>query len=215
MLYLSRSEGPIQVTPFIEELARSLVEGVPSPLERLKRFWRFFFERMKVGYVHHDFDADDPLRSMLELEWADCYAGSALLVGLCRAVGIPARLVSGVLVYPTAPGTHYWLEAWIQDGWFPLDLACWNLSMGDLADERWSMRFFGRLDHRITLEHHPSRRIASIGCEFPRRWYRVERPSARGTEIAYYDQATERLAYSDVITVKDWQPIPDGEGRGA
>ena len=57
----------------------------------------------------------------------DCSEYSVLLAALCRAVGIPARIVFG-LVYIGAPeaggpafGYHFWTQAWIGNRWVGLD----------------------------------------------------------------------------------------------
>lgn len=51
-----------------------------------------------------------PLDRVLNVGWCDCQAGAALLAALCGARQIPARLASGYLLYPAAPGFPTWLE---------------------------------------------------------------------------------------------------------
>ncbi|CAN5604910.1 hypothetical protein BH11PLA2_BH11PLA2_06210 [soil metagenome] len=56
----------------------------------------------------------------------DCTEYSMLSVGLCRANGIPARTVLG-LVYADVPNSkpvlayHMWFEAWLDGRWVPFD----------------------------------------------------------------------------------------------
>src|SRR5262249_39027445 len=46
---------------------------------------------------------------------------SRLLVALCRNRGIPARLVSGlVLTRDQSQTLHYWAEAWVNNSWLPM-----------------------------------------------------------------------------------------------
>ena len=55
----------------------------------------------------------------------DCGPHTILTIALCRAVGIPARMIGGVLYSSTLGGSfgqHYWTEVWMgEDGWIPLD----------------------------------------------------------------------------------------------
>src|SRR5262249_4523535 len=118
-LFTRRSEGLIQVTEPIARVAESLSHGARNAWEAINAFWRFFFEHMKVGYIHHDeLDRADPLSSLVRRGWSDCYTSAALLAALCRARGIPARLVDGLLLYPSVPSDHFWLEVLLPPyGW--------------------------------------------------------------------------------------------------
>lgn len=67
----------------------------------------------------------------------DCTEHAVLLAALCRARGIPSRVVIG-LVYHRASGGfafHMWTEAWITDRWIPLDatLGLGGIGAGHLA----------------------------------------------------------------------------------
>jgi hypothetical protein len=62
----------------------------------------------------------------------DCTEHAVLLAAMCRARGIPSRLVVG-LVYVTAPssfGGHMWTEVFIRGLWVPLDA---TLGKGGIA----------------------------------------------------------------------------------
>ena len=51
----------------------------------------------------------------------DALAQSRLLVALCRNRGVPARLVTGLLLGKSTEQTaHTWVEAWVGDYWMPL-----------------------------------------------------------------------------------------------
>ena len=103
---------------------------------------------MSSGRIHHDeLDPDDPLGSIAGRGWFDCLAGSSLLAGLCRARGIPARVVNGFTLYEMIPSNHFWTEVLLPPfGWVPFDLGSWELAAGDRDDRRWSEHYFGRLD---------------------------------------------------------------------
>ena len=54
------------------------------------------------------------------------------MAALCRARGIPARVVVGLVYVPSKNGFgfHMWNEAWTDKGWLPLDA---TLSDGRVA----------------------------------------------------------------------------------
>jgi hypothetical protein len=87
---------------------------------------------------------------LLDSGWGDCQLVSALFASMCRARGIPARILGGFYLYRTFSTNHYWAEAWIDgQGWMPFDFSCWDLSRGG-QDPAWRDYFFGRLDCRLT-----------------------------------------------------------------
>jgi hypothetical protein len=57
----------------------------------------------------------------------DCSEHAVLAAAMCRAVGIPARIVCGVvytdsfLSKQSIFGGHMWAEVWLGDGWYGLD----------------------------------------------------------------------------------------------
>jgi hypothetical protein len=53
----------------------------------------------------------------------DCWEHSVFLAALCRAAGVPARLVNGVHFpgYPRAFGLHFWVEVYIGGRWLGLE----------------------------------------------------------------------------------------------
>ena len=51
----------------------------------------------------------------------DCTEHAVLLAALCRAAGIPARVVMGVEYLYGIWGGHAWNEVWIEGEWYPLD----------------------------------------------------------------------------------------------
>jgi hypothetical protein len=50
----------------------------------------------------------------------DALEHAVVLAGLCRAVGIPSRLVGGLLISSKVAHSHVWTEVW-AGGWMPLD----------------------------------------------------------------------------------------------
>jgi transglutaminase-like putative cysteine protease len=204
--YLRPHEGFIRVTPYVESLAAQLAAN-HEPLDVLARFWEFFFEKLQIGRVHHDeLDAEDPLRSAIELGWSDCFIASSLMAALCRARGMPARLVHGLTLYPEKPGNHYWVEVWVPPhGWFPMDFASVGLAANDINDPRWARYFFGTLNYRLKLARLPLERYAPVGVRYPAAWTLVESPCDGGVEHTVCDRETLALIYRDRLRVT-WLP---------
>jgi hypothetical protein len=185
-LYTRPGEGLVQVSDRIAALAATLT-GKQGPWEALHVFWAFFFERLKLGNLHPDALAlDDPLGSVLDQPFVDCYAGSALIVGLCRARGIPARMVGGLCLDVDAPTNHFWAEVLLPPyGWFPIDLMSWELAAGDLGQTEWSRHFYGNLDYRLKSECLPRIFVGPVGVKLPPAWYVLTHREAEVTEMDY------------------------------
>jgi transglutaminase-like putative cysteine protease len=65
----------------------------------------------------------------MESRQGDCTEHAVLTAALCRAVGIPAEVVSGVAYVEQFMGTtqsfggHAWARAWVSGQWIGLDAA--------------------------------------------------------------------------------------------
>jgi hypothetical protein len=79
-------------------------------------------------------DVEKPLQTakwVIRFGEGDSAAHSVMLVGLARALGLPARAVGGVVFAEEVPGRsgrnlfckHVWNEVWIAGQWYPLDAA--------------------------------------------------------------------------------------------
>lgn len=108
----------------IIELAEHAVGGTKDAAEAVKRIEAFVSEyienrSLSVGYA----SAAEVAASRV----GDCSEFAVLMASMCRGVGIPARIVSG-LVYVEAFagrenmfGGHAWVEAYVGDRWIGLD----------------------------------------------------------------------------------------------
>jgi transglutaminase-like putative cysteine protease len=200
-LYTRPVEGMIRVSERIARLAGELA-GARNAWDALEEFWRFFFARMKLGYIHPEaFSQEDPVGALTDGSWVDCMAGCALLVSLCRARGIPARMVGGLCLDVDAPGHHYWFEVLLPPhGWFPVDLMSWDLALGDLDDREWSRHLFGRLDYRMKTECLPRTFTGHAGVSRPLSWYMVHTRQGSTSQVAHY-ALPEELIFRDLIRV--------------
>jgi transglutaminase-like putative cysteine protease len=145
--------------------------------------------RMKVGFVHYDeLDPADPLATVIARGWCDCHTGSALFAALARARGIPARIVTGAVLYPVAPSQHSWLEVMLpSQGWLPVDIFGAFLAARRQDDPEWNGRFLGHLDPRLTTQRLPTTFTGAVGVAVPDAWYILQRLAHRheggGTEL--------------------------------
>jgi transglutaminase-like putative cysteine protease len=203
-LYTRPFEGLIQVTAPIARLAESIAGKSTNAWGALQAFWRFFFEKLKLGNIHPDeLSPVDPLAGLLAGSWVDCFAGNSLLVALCRARGIPARLVGGVFLDPEGPNSHYWSEVLLPPyGWFPIDLMSWELACGDFGQTEWSHHFFGHMDYRMKTECLPRTFVGQFGAPRPAAWYILMTRDGDTTEVAHYG-LPQVLLYRDRLQVID------------
>jgi hypothetical protein len=108
----------------IIELAKRAVGGTEDAAEAVKRIESFVSEyvenrNLSVGYAS--------AAEVAASRQGDCSEFAVLTASMCRAVGIPARIVSG-LVYvedfagrKNVFGGHAWVEAYVGDRWIGLD----------------------------------------------------------------------------------------------
>ncbi|MBK8267605.1 MAG: transglutaminase domain-containing protein [Planctomycetes bacterium] len=113
----------------IRRIARRAVRGKKSPADKADALRRLVTEyitdkNMDVGFA----TASDVVRNRC----GDCTEHGVLLAAVCRASGIPARGVSGIIEVPSgyihekdgnAFGYHMWTQAYIGGEWIDIDAA--------------------------------------------------------------------------------------------
>jgi hypothetical protein len=200
-IYLRPREGLIRTTPRVLALARTLAGLASAPRNSVWSFWNYMLDELSSGPVHYDqVDARAPGDWVLESGWHDCQLGSALFVSLCRARGIPARIISGHFLYRLAPTPHYWAEAWVDGrGWLPFDLSCWDLSAGG-RDQKWRDHFAGSIDYRMVTQCFPKSFTGSMSVHLPAAWHMLQARCGRGAEVSMIG-LDGRLSYRDRISV--------------
>jgi hypothetical protein len=102
----------------VSELARRLTDGVSRPRDQVETLYRHVAEE-----VGNEPDLGTTTTSALDCLRAgtgDAGGKARLLVALCRNRGIPARLVTGVVLQRGADQpAHVWAEARVDDHWLP------------------------------------------------------------------------------------------------
>lgn len=112
----------------IRRLTRRTVRDLSAPAEKSDALRKFVTEyitdkNMTVGFA----TASDVVRNRS----GDCTEHAVLLAAMCRAAGIPARGVSGIVEVPagylgtenSAFGYHMWTQVYIGDQWLDIDAA--------------------------------------------------------------------------------------------
>ena len=195
-------EGEIRVTPRLAALAERLGGGLPDR-DAVAAFWRHLMDSFCSGVVRYDdFAPAAALDWVLDHRWYDCRLGAALLVTLCRARGVAARLVDGYFLYDLYPTRHYWAEVWLaDDGWRPMDVFAWDLSAGG-EDAAWRDRFFLGLEPRLVLQRPPRRVTGPSSIGFPPSWQMVESPASPGVDISFTDVIDGSLIMRDHVAIR-------------
>ncbi|MES2999263.1 MAG: transglutaminase-like domain-containing protein [Pseudomonadota bacterium] len=197
-LYTRPGEGFIQVDATIREVAALQGADPSDPAQVLGLLFGLVARAVHFGLVQYgDFDKTNPSARAWTSGWADCQQGAALFCALCRARGIPARLVGGHFLYAARCSPHFWAEAWIEGrGWLPYDFMEATLTAGG-RDPAWNGVFQGVLDYRMKVQVFPLVFTGTGSIRFPRWWHMVSRVVPQGVEVTYEDALTGALIYRD------------------
>jgi hypothetical protein len=202
-IYLRPAEGLVRVSPRVQALADSLAGPADEPWETLRSFWNYLIDGFCFGVLHYDqIHAATACEWVLDHGWCDCQVGSALLVSLCRARGIPARIVGGHNLHRLSPMNHFWAEAWINGrGWMPCDLASWNLSRGG-RDPVWRDHFFGKIDYRMPTQILPRAFTGPMSVRFPPAWHMIQTGIDGGGGSMEFLKLDGSLIHEDRVILK-------------
>jgi len=147
---LRKDEKHMEVTPKFQKIADELAGNEQNPVVQARRFFDFVIEKSE----HYSKSSPTP-KGLCLGDANECLAGTgdcctdqhALFIALCRARGIPCRLMYGSRLKPENagkehdPGYRCWPVFFAPDlGWVPLDISSADTG-GDRAGE-----WFGGLD---------------------------------------------------------------------
>lgn len=146
-----RDERLMEVTPEIQKIANELASWETNPVNQARAFYKYVIQKSE------HYSKFGPMPKGLCLGSAkECMSGTgdcctdqhALFIALCRAKGIPCRLMFGSRLKPENegkdhdPGYRCWPTFFAPGlGWVPLDV-----SSGDTASAEKAMDWFGGLD---------------------------------------------------------------------
>jgi hypothetical protein len=122
--------------------AQEQTRGASTTREKVHRLVRFVHDHVKEKNLDRGYA---PATATLESRAGDCTEHSVLLSALLRALGVPTRLVDGVVVDGGRAGYHEWVEVQIDDegfvpadptfGEFPASVARLKLAEGSSSPE--------------------------------------------------------------------------------
>ena len=207
-LYTRPAEGIVKISPRIRALADELAGDERDPLEIVRRYLDHLVDTGHLGVVHYDeLDPAAPTDWVLDAGWFDCQMGAGLVVAMCRARGMPARLVSGLQLSP-APSGHYWFEVWIDGrGWTPFDLNISDLSFRG-RDAAWRDYYVGRVDYRMKTQVLPRVFNLTPSIRFPKAWHVLARVTEDGARTTTRDDANGAIVYDDRVSVRRGDDAP-------
>ena len=110
-------------------LARQATAGITDPWQKAAAIEHWVFSNVRNKNFQTAFAAANEVARDLE---GDCSEHSVLTAAMCRAAGIPCRVVVGLL-YGNSPrgfGFHMWNEVYVNDRWVAIDSA-WDQSSVD------------------------------------------------------------------------------------
>lgn len=200
-------ESFVKVSDRVRALAVEIAGEEKDAGNLVQRFFDHAIDCLWSGVLHYDeFDVDEPIDRLLDGGWGDSRMGAALVVALCRARGIPARLVAGFALDPACPSERSWLEAWIDGrGWTSWDVLASDLSANG-RDAAWRAYCAGRVGYRMKTRILPDGAALMPGVLLPPAWYTMTRASGDGVEIATFDVATGEVLCTDRLVVRRTDP---------
>lgn len=119
--------------PSIQHKALQLTTGLVNPMDKLERIFLFVRDEIRFGFPPK-WDAVKASETLVYKK-GYCNTKATLMVALCKAAGIPARIHTGLIniqimrgIFPAfvflflpAAGGHSWVEVKMEDHWQPID----------------------------------------------------------------------------------------------
>lgn len=157
------ADAKVPVDGFLAEQAKAVASTDDPPLLRLRKIYDHLMETLeydKRGCTPDRADELGNLQVACDLQTGTCTEFHGLLVGYCRALGIPARFEFGFNVpfdktAGNLTGYHCWSQVLLpQSGWFPVDVTEAIKERARGSAPREADFFFGGLNsHRVRLSH--------------------------------------------------------------
>ena len=101
----------------VKDLAKEIAQNHSELVPFVRSAMRRVAETIRYVPQEHEHGA----AYAVEKGVGDCTEFAALLAALCRARGIPARLISGFASTGKKWERHGWTEIWIRNHWVPVD----------------------------------------------------------------------------------------------
>jgi len=110
----------VDINPATWRLALDATAGQTDIWQSAVAIMRFLYGHLT--YMPNSTHVHTRMTEVLEQRVGVCQDFAHVMLGMCRAVKIPALYVSGYLATETASATHAWVEVFVPDlGWCALD----------------------------------------------------------------------------------------------
>lgn len=126
--YVSASQLVDSDNPKVIRLASSLAPVSLDDMQKLRNVHAWVTNNISYDVDHVNKGPSDllPASSILESGKGICGDYANLMAALCRAVGLPVKVIHGEATVPGGfKGYHAWNEVLINDNWVAVD-ACWD-----------------------------------------------------------------------------------------
>lgn len=136
--YLAPEELIESESDRVTSVADSITTGAADAYAKARSIYDYVITVLSYEIQDESMGAE---HALIHPDHADCTEFSALFVALCRASGVPARVIFGFAREPgevEMSSSHAWAEFYLDDlGWIPVD---------PTYGSRSSREYFGRID---------------------------------------------------------------------
>ena len=129
----TRSYGNTEITPDIEEMAKTIVGDEKNPYFAARKIYDYIVTQVDYAFMPHLIFW--PRSSLTETDYVhinqrgDCGAQSMYFSAMCRSLGIPARTTGGWQLFKDEFSGHFWAEFYLPNyGWIPVDTSAAQLA---------------------------------------------------------------------------------------
>lgn len=206
--YASLTEARDNARRMLREKSLPLIAGSKSPGEAAQLLNAKLFPLVKVRYSTERARPDQNVTQSIVSGKASCSGLSILLVGACRAVGVPARVV-GTPLWANERGNHTWVEIWDD---------CWHFTGAAEPDEKGLDHTWFQHDAAQAKVDNPRYGIFAAsfkrtGDAFPLVWAPESKEVNAVNVTARYADARAADAKPDAETVRVSIKILDENGK--
>lgn len=182
------------------ELSDTIVGKEKAPYNKARLIYNYVTK--EIALLNKTRPAEASVLDLLETKEGDSYDMAILFTALCRAQGIPAVPVSGVLVHNNiSTENHWWSEFYLDSvGWIPVDP---GLGAGKTADcskniEDPATWYFGNMDSQHIAFSRGYNTIKSA----QQSGKKVYRPKTFALQSVWEEASDETTSYSSY-----WSPV--------
>ena len=184
--------------PAVTELAAELTGKEKNPYKKARILYDHLKDNYKIQLQLRGGTAD-PV-DLLKRKSGDSFDFAAIYAALCRASGIAAVQITGVVIDDKgASHNHSWTEIYLEDfGWFPVDLAlaCGLKYASFPSREDAADYYFGNMDNSHIAYSRGSKAIKSSMSNNRI----VRRPRSYAMQSLWEESSTAESSYSSYWT---------------